>query len=194
MPVISLIGIGVVAFVTTNLDDMVVLLAFLADPACSPAAVVLGQFLGFSGIVVMSFGAALAARRIDPTWIGLLGLIPLTIGVRRLVQIRRPARPAGAAPVLSHWQALTVAGVTVANGGDNFGLYTPMFAAGTFASSAILVVVFYLMLALWCGLAWSLVRHPVVAACIRRRARLVVPLLYIALGLWVLAKSRFGLM
>ena len=194
MPVISLIGIGVVAFVTTNLDDMVVLLAFLADPACSPAAVVLGQFLGFSGIVVMSFGAALAARMIDPAWIGLLGLMPLAIGLRRLVQLRRSAQPTGATLVPSHWQTLTVAGVTVANGGDNFGLYTPMFAAGTFTRSTVLVVVFYLMLALWCGLAWGLVRHPVVAVCIRRSARLVVPLLYIALGLWVPAKLRIGLM
>jgi cadmium resistance protein CadD (predicted permease) len=46
------------------------------------------------------------------------------------------------------------------------------------------------MLALWCGLAHALVRHPVVAVHLRRRGHLVVPWLYIALGLWVLARAR----
>jgi cadmium resistance protein CadD (predicted permease) len=187
MSLLGLIGVGVAAFVATNLDDMIVLLVFLADPIHHAGAIVLGQFLGFTAIVALSFSAALAARLISPAWIGLLGLIPLAMGLYRVIRLARPP-DAAAAPRLAHWQTLTVAGVTLANGGDNIGLYAPLFAAGTRAGNAALILVLYLMLALWCRMAWLLARHPLVATRIQRSGRVLVPLLYIALGVWVLSK------
>jgi cadmium resistance protein CadD (predicted permease) len=186
----GLVAVGVIAFVTTNLDDMVVLLAFLADPRYRTRPVILGQYLGFTGTVVISVGMAAAASRIPPAWAGLMGLIPLAIGVRRLLSWGHlsdaddtPAHP-------RHTQVVTVTLVTIANGGDNIGLYTTLFAVSKPASVAGLAAVFYLMLALWCRLAHLLVRHPLVAAQLRRRGHLVVPWLYIALGLWLLARAR----
>jgi cadmium resistance protein CadD (predicted permease) len=80
--------------------------------------------------------------------------------------------------------------VTIANGGDNIGLYTVLFATSARGRIAALTAIFYLMLALWCRLANALVHHPLVAVHLRRRGPVIVPWLYIVLGLWILARAR----
>jgi len=40
-----------------------------------------------------------------------------------------------------------VIAVTIANGGDNIGIYVPLFASSDAASLGVILVVFYLLLA-----------------------------------------------
>jgi hypothetical protein len=53
-------------------------------------------------------------------------------------------------------EALTIAGVTVANGGDDLGIYIPMFATSTASDVTIIVGVSAVMTGLWCGVAHSI--------------------------------------
>jgi len=52
--ILLLVTADVIAFATTNLDDLFVLPAFLSKPEHDPGAVVLGQFLGIGSIVAPS--------------------------------------------------------------------------------------------------------------------------------------------
>jgi cadmium resistance transport/sequestration family protein len=189
MPLVSLIGIGIVAFVSTNIDDLIVLLMFLCDPKYHTRPVVLGQYLGFLGLVAVSILGALAALLIPHAWIGLLGLIPLLIGLNRLLWRSRADDPALKFAKPWHSQVLTVAAITVANGGDNISLYVPLFATHTPPAVGLLIALFFLLLGVWCYAAHLLINHPLTAGRIRRCSRQVVPLLYIALGLWILGKT-----
>jgi cadmium resistance protein CadD (predicted permease) len=45
-PLLGLLGIAVVLFVSTNIDDVFVLLGFFSDPKVKFRHVVLGQYLG----------------------------------------------------------------------------------------------------------------------------------------------------
>src|SRR5262249_52395094 len=83
---------------------------------------------------------------------------------------------------------LAVTVVTVANGGDNIGIYTPVFATSTSTSTniGIFIVVFMLMVAGWLLFAHWLVHHPSLGAPIRRYAHLLVPFVLIAIGFFVL--------
>nr|WP_074946043.1 cadmium resistance transporter [Jiangella alba] len=66
-------------------------------------------------------------------------------------------RPARRAP--------TIAAVTFANGGDNVGVYVPVFGASGAAATAVYVVVFLLLVAVWCALGhWLTTRPPVARA------------------------------
>ena len=78
----SALVIAIVAFTSTNLDNLIVLSAFLADPAMRFRSVVLGQFLGIGAIVLVSVVSGLLALAIPPTWIALLGVIPIFLGVQ----------------------------------------------------------------------------------------------------------------
>ena len=84
---------------------------------------------------------------------------------------------------------LTVLSVTFANGGDNVGVYIPMFASLTVAKLVLTVLVFTLMSIIWCGIAYYLVRHTRVGDQMRRFGDRLMPIVLIILGLLILADA-----
>ncbi|MCM2329142.1 MAG: cadmium resistance transporter [Lysobacter sp.] len=193
------IGIAIVVFASTNVDDLLVIAAFLADPAIRARAVVAGQFLGIAALTAASAVVAWLALAVAGGWIALLGLVPLGLGLRLLVR-RRRAAPGGAdaaedeltrdgerrAERRLHSQVLAVAGVTLANGGDNLGVYVPLFAAAI-ERVALYAAVFLAMTGAWCWLGHCLVSHPVIGARARRHGHAALPFVLVGLGLWILS-------
>ena len=53
--------VGIMLFASTNIDDIFLTMAFFADPRLDRRAVVIGKFLGISGIVAASIAAAACA-------------------------------------------------------------------------------------------------------------------------------------
>ena len=82
-------------------------------------------------------------------------------------------------------QVLAVAAVTVANGGDNLGVYIPLFAAEPYAIPAF-ALIFGVMTALWCALARVLIGHRILGESIRHYGHWVLPLVLVALGIYIL--------
>ena len=84
-----------------------------------------------------------------------------------------------------HSQILAVAGVTVANGGDNLGVYIPMFA-NSLSAIPLFVLVFAAMTLVWCLLGHVLVNNKVFGHWIRRYGHKILPVVLILLGLDIL--------
>ena len=84
---------------------------------------------------------------------------------------------------------LAVAAVTIANGGDNLGIYTPLFATRTGPEVALLIAVFAILTGVWCLLAHGLVNHPALGAPIRRYGRRVLPFVLMGLGVLILYEA-----
>lgn len=87
----SLIAIGVSAFVATNIDDIFVLMMFFSSFYSSSMAfpvrqIVLGQYIGIGLLIAISALGSLISLVVPPYIIGLLGIVPIAIGTRRLVQ------------------------------------------------------------------------------------------------------------
>jgi hypothetical protein len=131
--ILSALGIGTVVFVSTNVDDIFLLSAFFSDPSFTSREIIVGQFLGIAALVLVSVACALLTFAIPEGWIGLLGLAPLVIGLKRLWALWRGARDANAVSEqtggsASRSKVLSVAGITIANGADNLGVYIPLFS------------------------------------------------------------------
>lgn len=187
---LSSVGLAIVLFVTTNIDDMFVLLAFFADPKFRTRQVVFGQYLGIAALVAVSVVASLISLVLATAYVGLLGLVPILIGVKKLVDAWRGnddgddnVQP----PSLGN--VLTVAAVTVGNGGDNIGVYTPVFATATPAEILTISAVFAVLIAGWCAFAHWLVHHPALGPPIRRFANIAAPFVLIGIGLFVLYEA-----
>lgn len=186
------LAVGAALFASTNIDDIFLLMAFFADPRLDRRAVVAGQFAGIGALVAVSVLAAACAVAVPRHWIALLGLAPLAIGLHRLWTSWRarptadagddPAHPAGGGFIS---QVCSVAGVTAANGGDNIGVYVPVFAQD-FGVVPVLCAVFAAMTVVWCVAGHALVNHRLVAASMRRLSGLLLPYVLIGLGLWIL--------
>lgn len=189
------IAVGLALFATTNVDDIFLLSAFFADRHLHARNVVLGQFLGIGLLTAVSAGAAIASLVIPEGWTGFLGLVPLVLGIQKLWQLRAGAdtqssngEARGHEERLerrTHSQVLAVAGVTVANGGDNLAVYIPVFASDLQAISTY-AIVFGVMTGVWCAVGYKLVNNAVLGHHIRRYGHILLPVVLIAIGAWIL--------
>ena len=195
-----LLGLAVVVFASTNIDDVFVLLGFFADPKFRARDVVIGQYAGIGALYGASVVASLVSLVVPMQYIGLLGVAPIIIGARQLRGLVRGQEEteeelerhpnAG-----MHGRILSVAAVTIANGGDNIGIYTPLFATRSDVDIAVIGVVFAVLTAAWCLAARWMVEHPFLGAPIRRYGHRVVPFVLIGLGVLVLYEAgSFGLL
>ena len=80
--------------------------------------------------------------------------------------------------------------MTVANGGDNIAVYAPLFASiSTLAEVITLVSIFLGVTAVWCTLAYYLVKHRIIASRLSRVGHIVLPVVLIGLGIYILAEA-----
>lgn len=188
------LGIAIVLFASTNVDDIFVLLGFFADRKFHPRQIVIGQYLGISVLCGVSVLASLISLVIPAAYIGLLGLVPIILGLKKLWTLWQGFE-AESDPEdhdkasIGHGNIAAVAAVTIANGGDNIGIYTPLFATRTSDEITIIAIVFVVMTALWLGAAHFLVNHPTIGAPIRRYGHRVVPFVLVALGILILHEA-----
>jgi cadmium resistance transport/sequestration family protein len=193
--VIGTIAAAIGLFAATNIDDIVVLtVLFLASTRGSMPVwkVVAGQYLGFAVLVAISVVAAAGLTIIPDEWVGLLGLIPLAIGVYGLI---RTLRARGAEDddddegSISAVGLLGVAGITIANGADNISLYTPVFRTSPVADTVVTIIVFFILVAVWCLVARVVGTNKRVTELLERVEHWLVPAVFIGLGLFILIES-----
>lgn len=184
------IGTAVGLFVGTNVDDMVVLAVFNASSRTTgvPARwkIWVGQYIGVALLVGVSALAALGLTAVPTGWIWVLGLVPFGLGVHKLLQAVR-ARERDPAPAVSGLAG--VIAVTVANGGDNIAVYTPVFRTLDGADGVVMAAVFVIGVAVWCAVSGWLVGHRAVTTVIERWGHWIVPIVFMLIGLYVMHKG-----
>lgn len=189
MDLLTTVTVAVTLFASTNLDDLFVLVGFFSDPRYRPRQIVIGQCLGIAALVLASLAGALLSLAVPPVWLGLLGLVPIALGGRRLLALWDDDDGEEASGPAALGNALAVAGVTIANGGDNLGIYTPVFATSPAPRLALFVAVFAVMVAVWLTVAHWLVHHPALGGPIRRIGRVATPFVLIGIGVTVLVEA-----
>jgi len=176
---ISALITGALAFSATNLDDIVFLTIFFSQ-ASHRWHVVVGQYLGFTALVLVSLIGFFGGQILPHEWLRLFGVAPIAIGIRKLLakrddHIRRASTG-----------TLDVATVTFVNGADNIGIYTPLFAVSDAPRVLVLVAVLYVLLAAWCVAGYLIHRQKAVAYTLQRYGHWIVPVVLIALGIYIL--------
>ncbi|UUW88616.1 cadmium resistance transporter [Pimelobacter simplex] len=185
-------------FLVTNIDDIIVLSLFFARGAGqrgTTTKIVVGQYLGFGGILLASLAVTFGADLFLPDdAIPYFGLIPLALGAFAAWQVWRNGHDDDDSGANKPISALTVAAVTFANGGDNIGVYTPVFlAVGTGALVAYCAVFLALVVGLVLAAKFVTTREPI-AEALERWEHILFPLVLIVLGLVILNEGgAFGL-
>ena len=179
---------GAISFAATNVDDILLLMLFFSqtDGKFRARHVILGQYLGFCALVVLSLLGSLGALVVPRGWIGLLGIVSIFLGVRALVGPREGREEGEPLGISGAWG---VASVTFANGADNLGVFVPLFAGTGFARTGIIVAVFLALVALWCLIGHGLGNHPTVAEKIDRYGHVLVPFVLVGLGVYILLEG-----
>ena len=188
-------------FIATNIDDIVILSLFFARGQGQPGTtrrILVGQYLGFLGILGAAVAVAFGAQILLPEEVlPYFGLIPLGLGLWAAWQAWKnrgqddddEAQLEGKR--VSVW---TVAAVTFANGGDNIGVYVPVFVSVSWSAVLAYCIVFLLLVAALVFLAkWISSRKPI-AEALERWEHILFPAVLIGLGLVILVSGgAFGL-
>jgi len=181
---LSLALLSTGAFVSTNIDDLFLLVGFFSDRSFSRGLIFAGQILGMAIIVAISLAAASAALAISPQRVGLLGVAPIVIGIGKLLRLGKKEEGQPTAVGI-----LQVAAVTVVNGGDNIAAYTPIFATQGSRDMIATLAIFALLTLVWCFAALGLVRHTALGKPLRRYGHVLLPFILIGLGGLILYRS-----
>ena len=190
----ALLALAIGLFVTTNIDDIFVLLGFFSDPRFKPRQIAFGQLAGVAALYAASVVFSLLSLVVSPAWIGFLGVLPIAIGLKKIAALRHGDEsdedsPDGASRSRDRGDVLTVAAVTIANGGDNLSIYTPIFATRSGVDVAVIGLVFAAMTFAWVGAAFWLTRHRTLGPPIRRYGRRIVAFVLVALGVYILQEA-----
>ncbi|KAJ6782049.1 hypothetical protein PWT90_03867 [Aphanocladium album] len=199
------IGTACGAFAATNIDDIFVLVTFFAESATnkamSPLNILIGQYVGFTAITIISmigFGISLALPS-EP--IGFLGFLPMLLGFWSLFDVifsgdddddddegdQEQFHMTNATRI----RIITkVATITLINGGDNIGTYIPLFSQTRGAEIAVYVIVFYIGVGIWCLAAWLIMKQKHILMVAQKYAEKFIPFLYMGLGVFVIVKSH----
>ena len=188
-------------FLATNIDDIIVLSLFFARGAGqrgTTVRILVGQYLGFVAILGAAVLVTLGAGAfLPPEVIPYFGLIPLGLGLWAAWKAWRrdddddddEAKIEG--KKVGVW---AVAGVTFANGGDNIGVYVPVFLSVGPAAVVAYCVVFLALVGVLVAAAKFIATRRPIAEVLERWEHILFPIVLIGLGIFILVSGgAFGL-
>ena len=116
------------AFVATNIDDIFVLMIFFSSLTFPVRQVILGQFIGISLLVGLSALGSFMSLIIPIYIIGLLGIVPIVIGVQKILSLKLKSQAHSRQIVEdrrdNNLAFAEVAGVTFSNGGEHWTIHS----------------------------------------------------------------------
>jgi len=159
-------------------------MAFFATSRFPPFQILLGQYIGMGSLIAVSLLGLLIALVVPRNLIGLIGLFPITIGIKELLELHtksndddnnnnkdneeeKKEEPAKQrlqrSKKIAYVPFLTVVSV-IFSGGDEIGIYTSLFATNSELIDIItLVSVIMVLTGFWCGLAYYFVNRSFLA-------------------------------
>ena len=173
----ALVATAIAAFTATNIDNFVLLVGWFAVRLHRPGNIAFGQLLATAILSAASAIIAWFSLKLPEPMTGLLGALPIGIGVVRFVRRSAPEiqRPMARS-------ALVVTGVAIANGSDNIAVYVALFATQTGVQIGAISLLFMLMTGVWLATAFWFVNHPTWSEIVQRWGNRLVPWVLIWLG------------
>lgn len=192
MPVsISTLAVGIAAYASTNLDNLLVLVALLASPGLGRKAVMAGHAAGVAVVCLAIVVLAAMPEFADPRRVGLLGIVPLAVGGYRLLALLRqrgvpddglPRRPRGSG--LGQACALQISGSA-----DTLAVFGPLLIDTSAQARPALGLTFLASAAVMALAGLALADRRPITAALSRGGAWTAPAVMILVGIYVLADT-----
>lgn len=187
---ITTIFTAAAVYVATGIDYLVILILLFSQIKKGQAKHIwIGQYIGTAIIIVVSLLVALGVSWLVPEqWVlGLLGLIPLYLGIRIWVKGEEEGEESDILSLFSsdrfNQLYLTVAFIVLASSADDFSIYIPYFTALDTVGILIAIIVFLIMVGVLCYVSYRLASLDFVSEKIEKYERWIVPIVFIGLGI-----------
>ena len=196
--ILTIVALAAGAFVGTNLDNLILLVAFLSRYRLHTRVVIAGYISGMALIGALCFLIAKVGDVIPVQYLGLLGVIPILIGLKALYQLFLPEQTRQADKLVSvenHRAVFTSVLITqFANGADSIITFSLILADSKASLDIPILLTFLAMSAVFAGLAYYLVSHRKVSEVLNRLGHYVTPFILIFVGIYILSNTATDLM
>jgi len=195
--VLIIVGVGAGAFIGTNLDNLLLLVAMYARYARQAGTVTAGYVFGMLVICLVALLLGETGDYIPLDWLGLLGVVPMTLGVFALWKLFRKPPAEKAASVEAGESRRTIfsilASTQLSNGADTIITFTILFAESGDPADYLLVPTFLVMIGVFSGLAYYSVKQAKLGRILRRYGQYVTPFILILVGFYILSNTATDL-
>lgn len=174
-------------YLATTIDDIFVVTMLYAGAKNRKEKrnITAGEFAGLSATFLIGLAGAFAARLIPEKFIGLLGIIPIIVAVKFIIEAVKEKDDDDGIEVKS-LSVISVALISLSNGGDNIGVYIPVLAEYGIPEIIISFAVLLVYISLFCLLAYGIGRVPVIRKIVSRYKNILIPAVLIILGAYIL--------
>jgi len=192
-----IIGVTIGAFIGTNLDNLFLLAAMYSRYARHAMMVTCGYLTGMVLVAGITILVGELGDMIPLAYLGLLGLIPMLMGVLALWKLFRENQPdentgiASAASRLSVFFALLT--IQLSNSMDSILTFSVLFADSATEADYLVAPTFFAMTIVFSGLAYYSVKHPRLSGVLSRYGRYITPFILILVGYYILSDTASDL-
>jgi len=181
-----------ISFIGTNIDDILVLMILFAqvEKRSQKRDIIVGRIIGTFLLVGLSILAACGLSFVPTKYVKFLGIIPIILGIKTWYDYKKDEVEALENAPIKKTGSMVVSTIALcfANGADNIGVYIPLFSRFTIMQMGVSLMVFLIMSFIWCLFAQKLSDLHMIKIFIQKYKHIIVPLVYIGLGVLILIK------
>ncbi len=183
-------------YVATGIDYLVILILLFSQIKKGQVKHIwIGQYIGTAIIIAVSLLVALGVANLIPQqWvIGLLGLLPLYLGIKIWIKGEEDEDESSILSLFSSGKFnqlfLTVTFIVLASSADDFSIYIPYFTTLNIIEIFVAVIVFLIMVGVLCYVSYRLATLDFVSEKIEKYERWIVPIVFIGLGIYIMFEN-----
>lgn len=212
--IIKLLWVVTVAFISTIVDDFFILTAFFSDDSYNKKTVIIGQYIGISILIMISCVGFIFKFIVPIEWIGIMGILPIIIGSLHIIKLVKNNKSRSYNKIIALKKTIVknseeqsekntniirniinskvsfVAMVTFINGGDNIGVYTPLFATLDLHELILTIIIFLTILGVWCLIVILFVNSKCMSIMLKKYGKVCFPFVLILLGIYIILKCN----
>ena len=191
--ILTVIAISASAFIGTNLDNLVLLVAFYSRYKQQTKMVAAGYISGMLLIGGISSLIGEGGDFIPITYLGMLGVIPIIMGVFALLQLFRAGHSDEISGIAKESNRsaifMGVLMTQLSNGADSIITFSVFFADSTDATDYLIALTFLAMICLFAWIAYYSLTHRKLSETLDRFGRYVTPFILILVGVYILMNT-----
>lgn len=184
------------AFMATNLDNLVLMIGLFGRYSDRRHEVLFGYLAGMLIIAAVTFYVGKLAGSAPVQYLGLLGVVPVLIGLTEIVRLFRnkgvvhdPVVPgAGSTAVVATLLA------QLGNSTDTIITYSVLFSDANDLADYLVLLSFAGMASLLALVAYLALRHPWLSRPVQLYGHYITPLILITVGMFVLSNTALDML
>ena len=191
--ILIIIAVASGAFIGTNLDNLLLLMAMYSRYEQNAVMVTAGYVAGMLLIGAISLLIGEAGELLPLAYLGFLGVIPISMGLFSLWKLFGKVEVEDVSSVIDTHSGMavfvTLIATQLSNSADSIVTFSALFADSTDAADYLIAPTFLAMTLVFSGVAYYSLKHHRLSQFVNRYGKYVTPFILILVGWYIFSNT-----